>query len=176
MFLWRLGKVLGFAVFFVSFVGCWSFFKVQSPTCNFSHGNTSYTVFVKIMNARFNNISSFSKSCLLISTYAGYIMNNKSESICITLHWCSLTSSIAHKHRSLWTAGKQLLQSACILPSKVYFLWIRRLQMKIWIPIHVAKFYFVHYKLYLMHVTTKITYLHQSAQKRHNIQYFLLYF
>lgn len=118
MFLWRLGKVLGFVVFFVSFVGFWSFFKVQSPTCNFSHGNTSYTVFVKIINARSNNISSLSKSCLLISTYAGYIMNNKSESICITLHWCSLTLSIAHKHRSLWTAGKQLLQSACLLPSK----------------------------------------------------------
>lgn len=86
MFLWSLGKVLGFAVFFVSFAGFWEFFKLQSPTCNFFHGNTSNTIFVKIISVKSNNILSFSKSCLLIYIYAGYSMNNKTESNCLTLH------------------------------------------------------------------------------------------
>lgn len=107
---------------------------------------------MKITNARSNNISSFSKSCLLIHIYAGYSMKNKTESICITLHWCSLTSSIAHKYSSLWTAGKELLQSACMLLSKVYFQEAYDSVDYKWtflIPTHIAKLYFVHYKLYL---------------------------
>lgn len=121
MFLWNLGNMLSFVVGFGSFVGVWSFFKLQSLMCNFSRGNTSNIIFVKITNAKSNNISSFSKSCHVIHIYARYSMNNKIENICITLHWCSLTSSIAHQYASLWTAGKEFLQSVCIFLSKVYF-------------------------------------------------------
>lgn len=112
-----LGEVMGFVVVFVSFVGFWGFFKLQSLTCNSSYGNASNIIMVKIINTKSNDISSFSKSCFLIYIYAGYSMNNKTESICINLHWCSLTSSVARKYRSLWTAWKQFLQSACILLS-----------------------------------------------------------
>lgn len=62
------------------------------------------------------------------------------------------TSSIAHKYRSLWTAGKELLQSACMLLSKVYFQEAYDSVDYKWtflIPTHIAKLYFVHYKLYL---------------------------
>lgn len=92
MFFWSLGKVLDFVLVLVlsfsfcfSFVGFWGFFKLQSLRCNFSQGSASNTIFAKIINAKSNNISSFPTSCLFIYIQAGHFMNNKTESICITL-------------------------------------------------------------------------------------------
>lgn len=125
--LWRkkysyLGKVLGFMVVFVSFMLWWCFGVFSY---NLSHAIFLTAVFQisSLWRLLMLNIITFQtlfKLCLLIYIFGGH-STNKTESICVTLHLRSLTSSIVHKYKTLWIAWKQFLQSACILLSEVYF-------------------------------------------------------
>lgn len=121
MVIWE--KCLGLWWFFVSFVLWLGFFKLLY---SLSHATFLMAVFQvsslwRLLMLHLITFQTFFKLCLLTHIFVGYSTNNKTESICVTLHLHALTSSIARKYKTLWTAWKQFLQSACILLSEVYF-------------------------------------------------------
>lgn len=134
------------------------FFKLQSLTCSSHHGNVSIKFVWRLLMLNLITFLSLLRLCLF-----RILHEQNRKHLHNSLH--SLTSSIAQKYKTHWTAWKQLLQSVFNLLTEVEFLMMHKLQMFIWIPTHVNKLYFTYNKLQLMHINQKIIYFQEPAQK-----------